>query len=205
MTAQVTDTILIYDNLYDICGIHGDAPFEAESLGVVPVPPHTACWRGYVNRYRIFHRRLVLEQLHLWLGSGSAAPADRPPRLRGPAINGVEPRVAPITDDMAENFYEGIHLELPFTGGILAGRGFQRQLYVHMGFPPAWKFKNVYEAIFDKGRLKQLRDVSPQMETIRARMLEQPLQPATNSSGQAELAAWIATTFALDYDWDAWL
>jgi hypothetical protein len=205
MTGQVSDTILVYDKLYDVCGIHGELPFAAESLGVAPVPPNTACWRGYVNRYRIFHRRLVLEQLSLWLSSGSAAPADRAQLLRGPSINGVEPRLTPITDDMAENFYEGIRLELPFTGGILAGRGFLRQLYVHMGFPPAWKFQNVYEAIFEKGKLKRLHDVSTQMETIRSRMLQWPLQPAADQGGQAELTAWIASTFELDYDWDAWL
>ena len=205
MTAQVTDSILIDGRLYDICGIHGDPPFVPESLGIVPVPPHTACWRGYINVYRIYRRRLVLEQLHTWLSTSTAEPEARSASLRGPAINGVDPRVTPITDDLAENFYDEMHLELPFTGGILAGRGFLRDLYVHMGFPPAWKFESVYEAIFEKGKLTELRDVSPQMNEIRTRMLEKPLKPDFVTGGDEQLTSWIASTFRLDYDWDSWM
>lgn len=205
MTAQVTDSILIDGRLYEICGIHGEAPFVPQSLGIEPVPPHTACWRGYINVYRIYRRRLVLEQLHTWLGASIAEPASRSASLHAPAINGVEPRVTVITEDLAENFYDEMHFELPFTGGILAGRGFLRELYVHMGFPPPWKFESVYEAIFEKGRLTELRDVSPQMQEIRARMLEKPLKPEFVRGSDEELTSWIASTFRLDYDWDSWL
>ena len=205
MTAQVGDSILIHDRAYDVCGIHGGPLFEPESLGLVPIPPHSACWRGHVDQYRIFRRRLVLERLHVWLGGSSAEPNGRGASQRGPAINGAAPQVTPITDDMSENFYDALRLELPFTGGILAGRGFFRDLYVHMGFPPAWKFKQVYEAIFERGRLKELRDVSPQMADIRARMLERPLKPDLRDARSGELTAWIASTFRLDYDWDSWM
>lgn len=205
MTAQVTDTIQIHGRLYEVCGIHGEAPFVPQSLGIVPVPPHTACWRGHINRYRIYRRRLVLEQLVVWLSTNSGEWGAGSESLRGPAINGVEPHVAPVTPDVAENSYSTVRLALPFTGGILAGRSFLRQLYVHVGFPPAWKFESVYEAIFDHGRLRALRDVSPQMDAIRRRMLERPVQPDLRKADQAELMSWITSTFELNYDWDSWL
>jgi len=205
MTAQVTDTIQIYDKVYEICGIHGAPLFAPESLGIVPIPPHTACWRGHVDHYRLYRRKLELDQLHIWLGNSGTDPALKSASRRGPFINGVEPRVSPITADMSENFYAGLQLELPFTGGILAGRGFLRELYIHMGFLPAWKFKSIYELILDKGRLKELRDVSPEMESVRRRMLERPFPPAAGAAGERDLISWIASTFRLDYDWDSWL
>lgn len=43
--------------------------------------------------------------------------------------------------------------DVPLSGGLLLGEGFIQELYVHMGFHPAWKYLHVIELIFEGGQL----------------------------------------------------
>ena len=85
-----------------------------------------------------------------------------------PIINGVgfatpdEPRAG------FSAIYEGLGLGVPFTGEMLLGSGFIRELYVHMGFHPAWKHREVKRPTFEQGRMIEERGVSTQVAQIRA-------------------------------------
>jgi hypothetical protein len=64
--------------------------------------------------------------------------------------------------------YWPIRVRQPFTGGLLLGAGFIRELYVHMGHQPAWKYTEVLELTFDDGRLTLVHDRSELMGQRRA-------------------------------------
>lgn len=63
---------------------------------------------------------------------------------------------------------------MDFTGGILVADGFIHNLYVHMGFQPAWKYETVFELTFSQGTLLDTTDVSRQMAGLRDAMTRQP-------------------------------
>ena len=88
---------------------------------------------------------------------------------------------------------------IQFTGAILIADDFIEELYVHMGFHPAWKFRKVVELIFETGKVMDIRDISKQIEQIRSELVKQPLQPSL-ADGQEKIKAWIKSTFSLDYD-----
>ena len=55
--------------------------------------------------------------------------------------------------------------------GLLIAADFIRDLYVHMGFHPAWKYEVVLELIFEHGRLTREFERSDEMAEIRSRFL----------------------------------
>ena len=100
--------------------------------------------------------------------------------------------------DLFDNSYNDLNLPVDFTGGILAASEFLQELYVHMGFHPAWKYKNVFELVLSHGDLIETRDVSKRMEEIRNRMVQAPLEPGVNATKE-RIEEWVASTFKLDY------
>jgi hypothetical protein len=94
--------------------------------------------------------------------------------------------------------YSRMSIPMPFTGGLLACDGFIRELYVHMGFHPAWKFEHVEELLFDEGRLTRREDVSEELARVRSRLVERPLKPGPTAN-IAEISAWIDRVFTLEY------
>ena len=95
-------------------------------------------------------------------------------RKVGPVINGVVPTGPKKEYDWFNNHYTGIDYYLEYSGGLLVTDGFIRDLYVHMGFHPAWKHERVIELIFEKGVLQTEFDRSDQMADIRQRILKEP-------------------------------
>ena len=85
-----------------------------------------------------------------------------------PAINGVAP-TAPEERWAGFNVvYEDLRLPVSFTGEMLIGDRFVRELYVHMGFHPAWKYRDVLKLTFERGRLIDKRDVRAEMAQLRS-------------------------------------
>jgi hypothetical protein len=68
-----------------------------------------------------------------------------------------------------------------------------------MGFHPAWKFRSVYELIFEKGKLAASHDRSQAMAEFRKRMKKRTQR--SGSPDQGELMAWIQHCFSLEYEW----
>ena len=94
--------------------------------------------------------------------------------------------------------YEDLALPVSFTGGLLLGADFIEEMYVHMGFHPAYKYRRVVELSFAEGRLAEARDVSEAMARFREDIEGRPMQPGAGASFD-EIEAWIRQTFRQDY------
>lgn len=186
MTAQFSDLLVLGRRTLSIAGVKGEGLFDPRSLGLHPIAPCTACWRGYLCRYAVKDDQLFLAELCLSIAEEHA-----------PTINGVEPSRPP--EGIFDHVYKTLDLPVAFSGGLLAGEGFVRELYVHMGYHPAWKYRTVLELVFEGGRLVEQRDVSRRMQEIRGKMARRPLRLGT-TRGEEEVRAWIASTFRLSYD-----
>jgi hypothetical protein len=193
MTAQISDTVRYGGHDYDLAGINGEGLFEPSQQGLAPFARSTACWRGYFCEYTIEGGVLLLDALHIALTEKDADPADD---RTGPRVFDLVPRY-----DVARGYwvYAPVRVPIPFTGGLLLGRTFIRALYVHMGFHPAWKYRQVYEVIFQNGRLRESYDRSREVEEYRSHVRPSDLDPGISASRQ-EIHNWVRQAFSLHYD-----
>ncbi|MEM9940400.1 MAG: hypothetical protein AAF939_02345, partial [Planctomycetota bacterium] len=184
LTAQASDSIEYQGSCFSICGVNGQGLLTPEHFGETPVMMSTACWRGYICTYAIEDSRLLLSGLIFRNESNTYA-----------SINDVNPSRKNIFE---AGEYEGLNEPCPFSGGLLIADGFIRDLYVHMGFHPAWKFETVHELIFDNGKLIKERDCSEFMSQIRQEMSGSKMQP-DHTDSRKRIEEWVKQTFTLDY------
>ena len=161
MTAQMHDSILLNDQKFSIVGVNGDDLFKPLDFNLQPRMSITSCWRGYVCEYKIESNKLILNTLQVNL------------ERRGPTIKHVEPLFRGTTFN---NVYNHLHLPMDFSGDILAGEKFIRELYEHMGFHTAWKFETVQQLTISHGTVLEIKDVSREMAEIREHRMRLPKQ-----------------------------
>jgi len=192
MTAQVNDSVFHRKINYALAGISGSGLFEPEAHGLKPAAIFSACWRGYCVTYAIEDGRLVMTKVSMGF---SREDEMRAKVGRGPTLFGVLAR-----REGQRGFwnYNSLHERVAFTGGLLLAHGFIEQLYVHMGFHPAWKYRDVRELLFEDGHLRDEFDRSVEVEQVRVRFAGQPLKPDL-SEGKARVMEWIEQCFSLDY------
>jgi len=183
MTAQMTDTFLLEGKRYSLIGKRGNGLFEPSEHGIATTMMNTACWRGYIAMYSITD---ALRLDGVWL---QMADPDPERTLFGKK---------PVEYERGRAMYHDLAHVVEYSGGLLLGDGFIEELYVHMGFHPPHKWRVVHELVFEDGRLIEHHDRSAAMAVIRERMASQPLARGLSSS-DAELRAWIAGTFNLEY------
>jgi hypothetical protein len=182
VTAQITDKIYYLGDKFSLVAVEKEWPFKPESHGMHPVPLHTACWRGFYCEYAIVQDLLVLNTLNIGLES------PQPPVWMG---------ITPIKDKIDRSWeYKGVHLPIEYSGGIVIGSSFLREFYVHMGFHQAYSFQNVYEIIFEQGKLIQTIDHCEQAERIRQMVKEKP----PGRAPRKEIERFIEDSFSLSYD-----
>ena len=189
MTAQAMDTVLWQGRTWALVGVDGAGLFTPQALGINPVMLHTAAWRGFICGYRVGEDRLTLERLEIGFDHETherAAAGD------APLIDGVGPTQHGGGHAWS---YAGLAMPVEFTGGLELGDRFIRELYVHMGFAPAWKFEEVHELRFDAGRLLSAADRSAEMRAARERLAGEPPSPS-RASGVDRISGWIRGTFA---------
>jgi hypothetical protein len=169
MTAQINDVFRYRGSEYSLSGISEDKLFDISVLGLEPISTCTACWRGYLAFFAIADTHLVVDDLHasLYLSPGAK---DAWIREEGPVINGVTPKPADSDRDWFNNFYKGLNYHLEYSGGLLLTKNFISELYVHMGFHPAWKYETVIELVFERGTLTKEADRSEQMAELSTMM-----------------------------------
>jgi hypothetical protein len=167
MTAQINDTFHYREREYAVAGISEGELFDPALLELNPRGVCTACYRGYMAEFAVSNTRLVLRTLQVNLLNPSELTAEV-----GPTFCGVKPTTSLDEFEMFNNSYEGLNYHLEYTGGLLLGDGFIEDLYVHMGFHPAWKYEAVVELVFDAGILMAEYDRSDQMAEFRRGMLE---------------------------------
>ena len=167
MTAQIDDLFLLRGAEYSVAGIEDEGLFHPSQLGLRPRACSTACWRGYQAVFAIAGERLVLHRLgvSLFVGEEGWEP------MTGPAIHGTRPTGPRGGAIDFNNDYVGLDLPLEYDGGVLLARGFLEDLYVHMGFHPAWKYTEVIELVFEAGELRSEHDRSREVATVRESVL----------------------------------
>ena len=179
MTAQYNDLCFHRGTEFSVAGISGSGLFDPGSVGVKPVGFSSACWRGYIAHYTVNDAKLFLTSLHIGLPQG------QPPRLFG---------VSPASTKWLGWLYDGFQLPIAFTGGLLLASGFLKELYVHMGFHPPWKYERVSEVLFDAGRMVEEHDRSIQMAAVRTKLSREEKQLHDQS-----IPRWIEKCFSRDY------
>ncbi len=197
MTAQINDTCFHRKIRFEVAGISGSGLFEPASIGVNTVMMSTACWRGYIAHYSILDGELFLTRLQIGLPHEEGFAPMRARGRRSLAWQAHYP-----ADEFPIGFnYEGFQEPIPFTGGLLLAEGFIRELYVHMGFHPAWKYKTVREVIFDAGRLTEDYDRSAEMATIRAKAIEdmKHYEESAREPTRRDIEARIEKCFSREY------
>jgi hypothetical protein len=187
MTAQFSDSVFYKRKEYVIAGVNGVGLFDPTQHGMAPVGKCSACWRGFLCEYGVHGQELRLDTLSIYLNN----PA--------PTLFGVTPRAGgAILRFDAE--YKNLRQKVPYTGGLLIAKDFVRDLYVHMGFHPAWKYRTVHELIFEVGNLVKEADRSPEIARFREDVANRPLEP-TGPFNEKEVRAWIEKCFSLKYKW----
>jgi hypothetical protein len=188
MTAQFSDPVEYRGQSYVIAGINGEGLFDPAEHGMKPVGKCTACWRGFVCTYRVDGQRLLLDRLAICL-EGPAA-----------ALFGVQPKPDQGQIPLFDVIYEGLRHSVPYSGGLLLARDFIRELYVHMGFHPTWKYRVVHELVFRDGELMQEADRSEQIAEFRREIAHRPLEPGYGAK-RSEIERWVEKCFSQKYKW----
>ncbi|MCE7747278.1 MAG: hypothetical protein GPJ51_02705 [Candidatus Heimdallarchaeota archaeon] len=182
MTGQVADSFLYEGEIYSLIGIDGDEPFSPLNYDILPVSPHTACWRGFVLYYKLSDGKLLLQDMQL-----SAEEYKE--------INGITPKK---TDDSFNFHYQDLDLYLEFTGKLLIAKDFIQDMYIHMGFQRPSAYETVFEIIFDNGMIVSENDLSKLFKKRRKKNRSKGAHP--KSMEEDDLQEWIKGTFSLDYD-----
>jgi hypothetical protein len=82
---------------------------------------------------------------------------------------------------------------------VLIARSFINELYEHMGFHPPWKYRIVWELLFEGGRLLKARDCSLRMAEARKHFLSSRSEESENGDQTNALYAWIEQSFDRSY------
>jgi hypothetical protein len=195
MTAQIHDSFLFNDKEYSIVGVNGDGLFDPFDFQLRPLGLCSACWRGYLCQYTLKDNKILIKWLRINLEHSDQNQSEF---NQWPVINGVSPGKPHEDYPMFDTVYQNLDLPIAFSGGILLAEGFISELYVHMGFHPAWKFRTVYELLFKNGIVQEIRDVSQRVAEIRE-MLQHKSLEWDGKGGREKLEEWIKSTFRLDY------
>jgi hypothetical protein len=195
MTAQFSDMFIFENKHYALVGVNGKNLFEPQAHGFAPAGVCSACWRGYVCTYGLRANQLVLEDLRINNGNmeGRSYQVLPPPAFGGRLPH---PQVSP--EKLFDFEYDDVNLTIAFSGGILIGTDFICELYVHMGFHPAWKFRQVHELLFHDGVLTENRDVSSDICALRDSFENKDGIPTRED--RKRVLAWIEETFSLKYN-----
>jgi hypothetical protein len=159
MTAQINDTVVFNEQAYGLTEIEGSGLFDPKEHGFEPAGFSSACWRGFVCGYEVVDQRLVLARLSMGL-SGSDSEKSLLEDVFGKNCS-IE------VSDWVGTSITNFCLPIPFAGTMLIGRDFIDELYVHMGFHPAYKYKEVWKLEFDDGRMVRSDDISQSMKKYR--------------------------------------
>lgn len=193
MTAQMNDMFRYGNATHSISGISEGELFSPQTLEMHPQGRCSACWRGYLATYAVVDRRLVVADLSINLALDDDAV--------GPTINGVTPTRDTRESIIFDCIYVDLNYHVEYTGGVLLTKGFIQELYVHMGFHPAWKYKQVLELVFENGRLVQEFDRSAAMAEVRRRILDSNAEAESPSSPtNREIRDFVERAFDLRYD-----
>jgi len=192
VTAQIADRLTYEGKDYAFVAIERPWPFDPTEHGFRPVMRNTACRRGYHCAYALGDGGLHLTRLSIWLGGIE--------RLKPPRWRGIDASAGSSEDRCWE--YLGPNLPTPYSGGMIVGREFLREFYVHMGFHRAHCYAEVRELLFKEGALTDSIDHSAKMNQVRE-SIRQGGTGATDkpaSRAAADVERWVNDAFTTSYE-----
>jgi hypothetical protein len=200
MTAQVADIVFYRGKPYSLAGVSGQKElYEPKTYGMKPVGICTACWRGYQCEYAVDHEKLILRNLAINLDlTATMAGISHAVPISATELFGVSPVANSNKDRWFQFEYKGMTGPIPYSGGLLIADDFIRELYVHMGFHPAWKYREVHELIFEQGKLESAADRSEQMAQLREGVKRESLELGRDAK-RTDIEAWVDKSFSLKY------
>lgn len=140
MTAQSLD-IIIYESVeYALIGTSTGELVTPEQFGMEGGMISTANYSGYIAKYAITNKKLLLSSFYINEKNGNYLP-----------IWGVE---------SVDGNYKDINYIIPFTGTIRIAKDFIRELYVHMGIQKATAFETVLDIDIKEGIVVGINDRS---------------------------------------------
>lgn len=193
MTAQINDRVFHRKIKYELSEESGGPLYNPRLSGVSPVSSCTGCHRGFHVSYEVQDDRLFLIEASFWLTKKDHARA-----MRGE--NPLFPGLAATEGCDATTEFRNIGIDIHFTGGLLITDKFIREPDVNLGFRSAWKYEEVYELIFESGRLIEEHDHSRKMAAMRGLIRDQTAGPKSESD-RHEIGRWIDECFMLKYDY----
>ena len=158
MTAQISDIYRYKGEEYSITALTDFIPFSPRQYGLEPQSCCTACWKGYFCAFDIRDDGIYLHNLFIYNGEG-----------KYPDLNGVSAD-PPEKGFWGHRRYSNVNLLIPYTGGILGGREFIDDYYIHMGFQMPFAYKILKEFVFEKGKLINIIDHSDEAAKMRERI-----------------------------------
>jgi len=164
MAAQIPETVILDGRPYDLCGVKGEnLLFDPRNHGVTPISLTSDCWRGYMSTYLVVDGTLYLDEIEI--GLDPRDPTGRDHLLLSELFGNLK-----MNGSSTPGHYENLEYPITFTGGLLLGRGFINETYVHMGFHPAYGFRHVVELALNEGQVVSGVDRSREMEEVRKKM-----------------------------------
>jgi hypothetical protein len=183
VTAQISDSVVHLGRTFTLAGINGTGLFEPREHGIQPDTGFTDNRRGFYCTYEVADGAFWLKDAYIALPHGRELFGRRPEYLKQDYVYA----------------YRKLHTPVSFNGTLLLASGLLRDLTVHMGFHPAWKFNEVHELLVENGQVLCAEDRSAHMAAVRALLASQPLRPS--SRDDKEVAEWISRCFRLDYEY----
>lgn len=179
MTAQRSDIVLYNTKKYSLIEIDGPNLFIPENHGIkLKKSKSTNLWKSYHSTYEIKDDYLFLEELGVYTNDpnvGKPVPfqiitIEKTEKINGrerkilqcktitepimnepppPPINGVNPK----EDRKFDYRYSSLNMKINFTGNLVIGSNFIRELYKHQGNHPSWKYEHIIVLDFKQGQL----------------------------------------------------
>ena len=169
MTRQAADDVEWEGHQFLIAGVRPDDPFNPKRHGVSIVSTFTAMFRGWVAHYRVTELELLLDSLLI-------TAIEAPSSLAG---------ASPSRDGDSSFFtYEWRGYSLDFSGGLVVVR---EPVWLRGVRPEPWTYAFVHELLFERGRLVDSHDHSPEVETIRGQLNDMPTSLDVDREHRREL------------------
>lgn len=187
VTGQTSDAIQFEEQPFAITDVVGKGMYNPIDYGIEVQWKDTGCYRGYVCKYKIVNSSIRLDEVELGLNDSDAASTlkGEGPLVFGKApirdvhegelINAHKEKRGPSIWLSSYHRYGNIDTEMPFTGGLLVGAEFIQELHLNTGMQAPHKYSQVFELIFDSGRLLLSKDHSEKMNGFREELSNREL------------------------------
>lgn len=167
MTVQVSDQLIFEEKKYDICRVEGTELFNPKEIGLKPIVMNTACVKGYICIYTVEKKYLQLLELGVY---EEYAVRLKVKYGKGKEILGQKPKLHEFWECP---YYENLDHKVEFTGQLLIGKDFIRDLPIVRSLKKPHRYKKVYELFFDSGDFFNIVDCSEKFADLREREIEE--------------------------------